>query len=188
MSLNIKTGRFGTLNIQEDEVIQIPRGILGFPDQTRYCLVDPGDETLILWMQSLDHPELAFPILEPRVFMSQYVVRLSASELRELHLDNVREAAVFSILTIPENVTEMTANLKAPLVINLKNKIAKQVVLQENEYNIKHMMFKELRVHLMTLEANKSRVAVSGNERPTSSPVRISSLPPSLSVVSLESS
>ena len=59
----IKTGRFGQLTVGDDETVIIPHGILGFPDYQRYCLVDPGDETLILWLQSLDNTEIAFPIL-----------------------------------------------------------------------------------------------------------------------------
>lgn len=149
----IKTGRFGELTVQEDEKIKIPHGILGFPEHTEYCLVDPGDDTLILWLQSISDSELSFPVLEPKVFKPDYRVRLSASELRELELKSVNQATVFSVLTIPGDVTQMTANLKAPLVINLGNQCARQVVLQENDYTIKHLMFKDLRTHLMTIRA-----------------------------------
>jgi flagellar assembly factor FliW len=190
----IKTGRFGQLSVGNDETIFIPQGILGFPEYRKFCLVDSGDETLILWLQSIDNPEIAFPVLEPKIFKTDYAVRLSAAELRELKLENVNQSAVFSILTIPEDVTQMTANLKAPLVINLKEQIAKQVVLQENEYGIRHEMFKELRAHLITIESQ--RRAVSGHasqvqERATtegqnSSPIVIQSIPPSLTVRSLQ--
>src|SRR5438874_12753585 len=99
-------------------MIRIPNGIMGFPEFTEFCLVDPGDETLILWLQSLENPEIAFPVLEPKVFKTDYTARLSAAELRELKLENINQSAVFSILTIPEDVTQMTANVKAPIVIN----------------------------------------------------------------------
>jgi flagellar assembly factor FliW len=166
----VQTGRFGQIEISTDEIISIPSGILGFPEEQSYCLVDAGDDTLILWLQSLTNPHLAFPVLEPRVFKTDYVVRLSASELRELRLDSIKDASVFTILTIPGNLTEMTANLKAPLVINTKSKIAKQVVLQENDQPIKHPMFTELRTHLMGLRAvatggasqEKSALSVTG--------------------------
>ena len=80
----IKTGRFGQLGVEEDEIISMPQGILGFPEYKRFCLVDPGDDTLILWLQSLENPEIAFPILEPKIFKPDYAARLSAVELREL--------------------------------------------------------------------------------------------------------
>jgi flagellar assembly factor FliW len=185
LSVIVKTGRFGQLTVGDDEVIKIPQGVLGFPEMTQYCLVDPGDETLILWLQSLENPEVAFPLLEPKIFRTDYTARLSAAELRELKLENVNQSAVFSILTLPEDVTQMTANLKAPLVINLKEHIAKQVVLQENEYSIKHLMFKELRAHLMTIAAQKRAGAAAEGEA-AAMPVSIKNIPPSLTVKSLQ--
>ncbi len=185
----VKTGRFGQLTVGDDEKIRIPQGILGFPEYTDFCLVDPGDETLILWLQSIQNPEIAFPILEPKIFRTDYSARLSAAELRELKLDNINQSAVFSILTITDDVTQMTANLKAPLVINLKEQIARQVVLQENEYTIKHMMFKELRAHLITIGSQKrtsTQVARADNEAITIAPIAIKNIPPSLTVKSLQ--
>lgn len=180
----VKTGRFGQLNVSEEEIIQVPNGLLGFPDDKRYCLVDPADETLILWLQSLDHSEVCFPVLEPKVFKPDYSVRLSAAELRELKLENINQSAVFSVLTIPEDATQMSSNLKAPIVINLKEQLGRQVVLQENEYGIKHIMFRELKAHLATIESqNRARKP----EQPAASgAVTIRSIPPSLTVKSLQ--
>jgi flagellar assembly factor FliW len=183
----VKTGRFGQLTLSDDEVVTIPHGILGFPELKKFCLVDPADDTLILWLQSLEQPEIAFALLEPKIFKPEYSARLSAAELRELKLENVNQSAVFSILTIPEDVAQMTANLKAPVVINLKQQIARQVVLQENEYSIKHLMFKELRAHLITI--NAQRRGAGQAERTTApeiSPVSIRNIPPSLTVKSLQ--
>jgi flagellar assembly factor FliW len=151
----IKTGRFGEVSARTEDLVLIPQGLLGFPHLTQFCLVDSGDDTLILWLQSLQDPEIVFPVLEPRIFKSDYTVRLSASELRDLKLANVNQAAVFCVLTISENIAEMTANLKAPIVINLAERVARQVVLQENEYSIRHPMFKELRTHLVTMESQR---------------------------------
>ncbi len=179
----IQTGRFGQLDIADEDLITIPQGILGFPELSRFCLVDPSDDTLILWLQSLENPNLAFPVLEPKVFRADYAVRLSAAELRELKLENLKQAAVLSILTIPGDVTQMTANLKAPLVVNLKEQIARQVVLQENEYSVKHLMFKELRAHVMTLVAQSA--AAEAESEKVSATVSVRSLPPSSAVRAL---
>ncbi|MCM2280006.1 MAG: flagellar assembly protein FliW [Oligoflexia bacterium] len=182
----IKTGRFGQLTVGDDEIIQVPQGLLGFPEYKKYCLVDPGDETLILWLQSVENPDIAFPLLEPKIFRPDYTARLSAAELRELKLENINQSAVFSILTIPEDATQMTANLKAPLVINLKEQVARQVVLQENEYSIKHLMFKELKAHLITISAQRQKQAARAEESAVM-PVAIRNIPPSLTVKSLHS-
>lgn len=174
----VQTGRFGQVEISTDEIISVPSGILGFPEDHNFCLVDSGDDTLILWLQSLSNPHLAFPVLEPKIFKNDYIVRLSAAELRELKLASIKDASVFTILTIPSPMTEMTANLKAPIVINIKEKIAKQVVLQENDQPIKHPMFKELRTHLMSIKSNQSE----STGAPQKSILSINTLPVSTKV------
>ncbi len=170
----VQTGRFGQIEISTDEIISIPSGILGFSEDQNFCLVDSGDDTLILWLQSLSNPRLAFPVLEPKIFKRDYIVRLSASELRELKLESIKDASVFTILTIPSNMQEMTANLKAPLVINTKTKIAKQVVLQENDQPIKHPMFNELRTHLMAIRSMNQDSATKDQQKAV---LQVNSLP-----------
>jgi flagellar assembly factor FliW len=187
--VNIETGRFGSLTVSENEIIHFPLGIFGFPDLKKFCLIDTGDDTLILWLQSCENPAIAFPVLEPKIFKPDYTVRLSGVELRELQLENVNGSVVFNILTIPENVTEMTANLKAPIVINLKNQIGRQVVLQENEYNIKTPMFKELKTHWVTIQSSKQNAGQQASEGAgalVNSPVTIKNIPPSLTVKGLQ--
>lgn len=179
----IKTGRFGSISFEDSEIISIPHGILGFPEYTKYCLVDPGDDTLILWLQSIEDARIAFPVLEPKVFKPDYAVRLSGLELRELKLGSVNQSAVFSILTIPEDVTQMSANLKAPVVVNLRERVARQVVLQENDYGIRHLMLKELRAHLATIAASGQSAATPGPR--AHAVVSPKNIPPSLTVRSL---
>lgn len=181
----IETGRFGQITIGSDEIIQIPNSILGLPDEKEFCLVDPGDDTLILWLQSTKNPSVAFAVLEPKIFKPDYRVRLSAAELRELKLESLSEAAVLSILTIPSDITLMSANLKAPIVVNLKAQIARQVVLQENEYSLKHPMFKELRAHLLTIQSQRKSTPPETDLSVAGGPVRVKSLPASGSVVGL---
>jgi flagellar assembly factor FliW len=181
----IETGRFGQLTVGNDEIIRFPQGVLGFPELSEFCLVDPGDDTLILWLQSTQNKEVAFPVLEPKIYRSDYSARLSATELRELKLENINQSAVFTILTIPEDITQMSANLKAPLVINLKEQLGRQVVLQENEYTIKHLMFKELRQHLVTIQSQAQARAARTAESQAGA-IAIRNIPPSLTVKSLQ--
>lgn len=151
--MKVHTSRFGALEVNDTDIISLAEGLMGFEDLNRYFIVDPSDDTMILWFQSMDRPEIAFPILEPKIFRPDYRVRLSANELRLLKLDSVAkpETLVYSILTIPEDPRGMTANLKAPIVVNVKENIARQVVLQENEYSVKCSMYKELLTLIMSV-------------------------------------
>lgn len=181
--MKVNTVRFGELDVGTDEIITLPEGVLGFSELRRYCLVDPGDDTLILWLQSLDDSAIAFPLLEPKIFKNDYIVKLSAQELKALKLDSINQSIVFTILTIPRDVTQMTANLKAPIVINLREQIGRQVVLQENEYTLKHLMFKELKAQLVTIAASKP--AAGELRRATSLPINLRSMIPSTQIRSL---
>jgi flagellar assembly factor FliW len=178
--MKINTVRFGELEVTGEEIISLAEGILGFPEHRQYCLVDAGDDTLILWLQSLDDPAIAFPVLEPKIYKEDYIVKLSAQELRQLKLESVNQSIVFTILTIPRDVTQMTANLKAPLVVNLREQVGKQVVLQENEYTLKHLMFKELKAKLVMTKATAGEA-----RRATSLPINLRSMIPSTQVRTL---
>lgn len=155
--MKINTSRFGAVDVSHSDILDFPDGLLGFETLKKYFIVDPADETLILWLQSVDNADVAFPILEPKLFKADYKVRLSANELRSLKIDSTKDkdTLVYCILTIPGDVTQMTANLKAPLVINIASQTARQVVLQENEYSVKFSVYKEL-VSLMLSSAHIS--------------------------------
>jgi len=166
--MKIVTNRFGEIQVNESELVHFPSGLLGLPEIKDYALIDPADDTLILWLQSVDNPNLALPILEPGVFKPDYKFQLTKSELEELKLLSVKNAAVFTVLTIPDDITQMSANLKAPLVVNLEESMAKQVVLQESRHQIKYPMFKELRAHLMTISSNTVKESEVGPVSPKS--------------------
>jgi flagellar assembly factor FliW len=177
--VKIESSRFGQLEVGDAEKIFIPKGILGFPDLLHYCLVDPNDDTLMLWLQSIEKPDICFPLLEPRLFQTNYTVRLSAADLRELNLTNVNQSAVYSIITIPQDMTQMSANFKAPLVINVMGQLAKQVVLQENDYPLKLEIFKSLKAHLITIQSAVGKQKAASIHR---SLVSVKALPLSESV------
>ncbi|MGZ3650221.1 MAG: flagellar assembly protein FliW [Bdellovibrionota bacterium] len=153
--MKVNTSRFGVVEVADTDVMEFSDGLLGFEHLKRFFIVDPADETLILWLQSADLADVAFPILEPKLFKGDYKVRLSANELRSLRIDatNKKDTLVYCILTIPAEVSAMTANLKAPIVINTTSRQARQVVLQENEYSVKFAMYKELLAVMMSAGA-----------------------------------
>ncbi len=164
--MEVQTSRFGALEVAEADIISLSEGLMGFEDLHRYFIVDSSDDTMILWFQSIDRSDIAFPILEPKIFRPDYGVRLSGNELRLLQIDSVAkpETLVYSILTIPEDPCGMTANLKAPIVINVKEGIGRQVVLQENEYSVKWSMYRELLAAIMSAPKSTDLVAERTSE------------------------
>lgn len=155
--VKINTTRFGELEVEKKDIITFNEGLLGFEKLKKFFIVDPGDQTLILWFQSTEDPATAFPIIEPKIFKPDYIVKLLPAELNSLNLESINEASVYTILTIPKTVTEMSANLKAPIVINNKTKAARQIVLQDSKLEVRFEMYKELKRYIVAYASDDSR-------------------------------
>ena len=159
--MKVSTTRFGEIQVDEKDIILFSEGILGFENLTQFFIVDPGDDTLIMWLQSFEDGSVAFPIIEPQVFQQDYRVNLLPPELNGLSLENVEAAKIYSVLTIPKDVTKMSANLKAPIVINSCKNVAKQIVLQDNKLSVRYEMYKELKAHIITMaNANVKKATI----------------------------
>src|SRR4051812_15062898 len=72
--MEIQTSRFGTLSVEDDRIMTFPNGLLGFPNRTRFALIQTGSENYFFWLQSLDDPNLAFVITDPAIFFKNYDV------------------------------------------------------------------------------------------------------------------
>ena len=155
--MKVKTTRFGELELNPTDLITFAEGLFGFENLKKYFVVDPGDSTLILWLQSTEDEKIAFPIIEPKIFKPDYIAKLLPADLNGLELESLQNAKLYSILTIPGNVTEMSANLKAPVVINSNKKIGKQIVLQDSKLSVKHEMYKELKTYIVNFSSDDAR-------------------------------
>lgn len=155
--MKIKTTRFGELEVDKKDIIEFTEGLLGFENLKKFFIVDPGDQTLILWLQSTDDAATAFPIIEPKIFQPNYMVKLLPVELNSLSLENLQNASVYTVLTIPQNVTEMSANLKAPIIINNKTKMARQIVLQDSKLEVRFKMYMDLKKYIVNFSSDDSK-------------------------------
>ena len=155
--MKVNTTRFGELQVNNEDIINFSEGLLGFEKLSQFFVVDPGDSTLILWLQSIEDASIAFPIIEPKIFKPDYVAKLLPADMNSVKIENVNEARIYSILTIPSDITTMSANLKAPVVINNEKKIAKQIVLQDNKLTVKFEMYKELKSYIVAYSSDDSK-------------------------------
>jgi flagellar assembly factor FliW len=117
---------------------------LGFNELRRFVLLDDPTDEIFAWLQSCEEPGIAFPILEPELFSGNYNVQLTKHDMESLGLQSKEGVRYFTIVTIPQDPTQMTANLKAPIVINIKRRLARQCVLQDNQLNIREPIFTRL--------------------------------------------
>lgn len=142
--MKIQTTRFGEIEISKNDIIEFQDGLLGFSELKQFVLLDDPDDDIFAWLQSCENASVAFPVLEPELFSPTYTVNLGKRDLEALDLDNMERVRVYTIITIPEDPTQMTANLKAPIVINIPARKAAQCVLQDNDLPIREPIFQKL--------------------------------------------
>ncbi len=140
----ISTSRFGQVELKTEDVLTFNEGLLGFGDLRKFVLLDDPNDEIFAWLQSCEAPAIAFPVLEPELFAAQYKVNLTKGDMEALKLTSQDKARYFSIVTIPDDPTQMTANLKAPVVVNVEARIARQCVLQDNNLAIREPIFTQL--------------------------------------------
>jgi len=136
--LEIETTRFGKLKIEEGKIIFFTSGILGFPEAKRYVLLPHRENSPFFWLQAVDVPELAFVVVDPKLFFPDYDPKLPPEAKKELHLREGDELCFLTIVTIPkEKPEEMTVNLLGPIAVNVSRRLAKQVVLDARRYPLR---------------------------------------------------
>jgi flagellar assembly factor FliW len=138
--LQIETSRFGTIAVEEEQIFRLPEGIIGFPEWTRYVLLNHGEGSPFLWFQSVENQGLAFVLMDPLDLMADYDIDLSPEDSLLLQIDQpaaeIKALVVVNISKQPP--PEITVNLLAPVVINSEKRIAKQVILYQTDYSVRH--------------------------------------------------
>jgi len=142
--MKIASFRFGELEIPGENIIEIPKGIIGFEQFKKYVLLEREDSDPFCWLQSLEDPNLAFVVINPMVFFKNYKIEIHHKELEDISVTTLDRIEIYAIVTIPEDISRMSANLLGPLVINLDNNLTKQVVLVNSSYTIQHFIIDEL--------------------------------------------
>ena len=140
----INTTRFGQIQLNTEDIITFPEGLLGFQDLRQFVLLDDPNDDIFAWLQSCELPSVAFPVLEPEIFGQYYNVNLTKNESELLKLSAEQKPTFMNIITIPDDPTQMTANVKAPIAFNMQQKIARQCVLQDNNLAIREPIFVKL--------------------------------------------
>jgi len=138
------TLRFGKLEIREEDVIVIPEGLLGFAQCRRYILLEDPSQAPFQWLQSLDNTDLSFALVDPLVIKPDYQIQVPKEEVECLGIDDPQKARVFVMVVVPKDLSEVTANLRGPIVVNPENRRARQVVLMDDRYPTRYAFLKEI--------------------------------------------
>jgi flagellar assembly factor FliW len=138
--MEIETTRFGKVAIEAEDILHFPAGLAGLENCRHWVLLADAQNDALGWLQSTARPEVALAVVTPRRFVPDYQVRIPRSELAPVAIQKVQDAKVLVI--VGKNERSITLNLKAPLVLNLNERLGRQVIAN-NDYPVQHELSSE---------------------------------------------
>ena len=129
--------RFGTFSYTEEEVIEFPWGIPGFPQLRRWLALSVPSNENFVWLQSLDDHQVAIPTADPYMVFENYDPKLPVYAVAALDIKDASDFTVLCVVVVGKDAEEMTMNLFAPIVVNLRTRRARQIVLENSGYSVK---------------------------------------------------
>ena len=143
--MRIKSRIFGEVEIDDEKIITIPNGIMGFDEFKRYAIAyDSESESKngIMWLQSLDEESLAFPVMDPTHVMENYSPMVEDEWLEPIgKFESDSDLYILTILTVPSDIKKMTVNLKAPLIINTLTRKGIQLIVNNEDYHVRYCIY-----------------------------------------------
>ncbi len=141
--MKVYTKAYGEIEIEEKQRISFPRGLFGFESLRDFVLMDATQQPFY-WLQSIEQPDVAFVLIDPRFFRPDYTPDVDTGELEEIGVEGPDDMLVFAIVTIPQSAQRMTANLQGPLILNRRTRMARQFISTNPRWNVRHVILDEL--------------------------------------------
>ncbi|MBQ7944636.1 MAG: flagellar assembly protein FliW [Lachnospiraceae bacterium] len=145
--VELTTRVFGKIAVEDDKIIRFEKGILGFPDLKDFTLIynlDKGNDAGIKWLQSIQEPGFALPVMNPELVMPGYSPYFPQELLAPLGDIENAEILMLITVTVPKDITMTTVNLRAPIIINVDTCKAVQLINDDENYSIKHPIYDSL--------------------------------------------
>lgn len=144
-TIAIPSQALGAIEVPADRLITVCEPLAGFPECSAYALIDHvrADGTTsasVFWFQAAERPFQAFVVTDPWGVFTEYSPEISDADAAQLGLVNFEDARVFAILTVPRTPSGITVNLRGPIVVNMAKRVAKQVILLNDEYHTRHLV------------------------------------------------
>jgi len=138
--MKLNTKRFGEIEVDENNILTFPNGILGFPDIRKYILIREEGNDVFLWLQGIEE-DIAFIITNPLFFKPDYKIKIPQEEVKELEVRDVNDIQIYAIVTVPSDPKFTSINLQGPILINPHKNLGKQIVLADESYPVKYFIF-----------------------------------------------
>jgi len=135
--ITVELPRFGTCTYRESEVLSFPWGLPGFASLRRFIALNLGGQEKFVWLQSLDDPSVALPTADPWQIFADYAPHLPPYATSSLDLRNPEDFATLCVVVVTPGAAEMTMNLLAPIVVNLRTRTGRQITLETGGYSVR---------------------------------------------------
>jgi len=135
INMRINTRFFGEIDIDENVIMEFNKGIPGFEELTKFALLDIEDNQSLKCLQSIEESSVCLMAITPWQYFKDYEIKLSDEEIEQLEIENQDEVSVYNIITVRQD--KITANLVAPIIINVIKNKGIQIILSDTQYKIR---------------------------------------------------
>ena len=144
--MKLTTRIFGEVEIDDNKIISFPNGIIGFPDLKQFVLMfdeEKGTDT-IKWLQSIDEPTFAMPVMDPLIVCPDYKPEVDSNTVDLIGELSNDDLLILVTVTVPHDLKQMTVNLMGPFIINVKECKAVQTIVDNDDYPVKFPIYEIL--------------------------------------------
>ena len=145
--MRVQTKFFGEVELDDNKVIEFPNGIIGFEDFKKFAIIyDIEDDrnTKISWLQSLEEPTLALPVVDPLAVTTEYAPMIEDELLKPLGNPADEDLLFLLVMTVPSDMTKVTANMKAPVIISTEERKGIQLIVDNADYPVKFNVYESV--------------------------------------------
>jgi flagellar assembly factor FliW len=141
--MKFKTARFGEIDFNAEDIIEFPEGPAGFPDFTKFVIIEKEKELPYRTLQSLDDPVFAFVIIDPLLARADYKIDVTQDDLKRLKTASIKNLEIYVIVNMSRDPDKITVNLRGPIIINREEGLGHQFNLSDSTYSIKEKLSQE---------------------------------------------
>lgn len=144
----VQTKYFGEINLTEEKIITLDKGLMGFEEYKKYTILfdcEKEEGTNVMWFQSVDEPTLALPMINPLLVKEDYNPVVEDELLKGLGEILEENLVILVTMTVPSNIEEMSVNLKAPVIINADTRKGAQIIVENQDYEVKYKVYDVLK-------------------------------------------
>ena len=137
----VQSTRFGELEVAEEQIMDFSEGLLGFPDEKKFALMEYKPESPFYILQSMADPDLTFLMINPFAFFNDYDFHMDDALMAEIGLTADNPPTVFNIVTVRDKLESMTVNLAGPVLVNIRDRKAAQWVIEKTQFPTRYPLF-----------------------------------------------